>query len=158
MPAVVDTTVLSNFAHVQKPELLRSALEQGSTTPQVLRELTIGEQTGRLPICDWSWLPVLDLSGSERALAADFARQTDLGEAECLAVALSRQWMFLSDDQAARRIARLREVTVSGTLGVLARLVDTGRLPLGDADDLLLQMIARGYRSPIASLKELRAV
>jgi predicted nucleic acid-binding protein len=44
---------------------------------------------------------------------------------------------------------------VSGTLGVLSRLVAIGALSGIEADALLATMIRAGYRSPVASLKEI---
>lgn len=46
-------------------------------------------------------------------------------------------------------------IPVSGTLGLLMRLVDLKNLALSEANDLLAKMIAAGYRSPVASLQEL---
>lgn len=47
--AVVDTTVLSNFAHIQQPRLLANAFDQPVTVEAVLAELTIGMASGRIP-------------------------------------------------------------------------------------------------------------
>ena len=43
------------------------------------------------------------------------------GEAECLAVALQRGYRFLSDDFAARRLAKVKGIIVSGTIGILLK-------------------------------------
>lgn len=94
---------------------------------------------------------------TRQCAAIQFARQLDPGEAECLSVALSRNCRFLSDDFAARRTAELKGLAVSGTLGVLARLIDAGLLSLAEADDLLAQMIDHGYRSPVRSLESIGA-
>lgn len=61
----------------------------------------------------------------------------------------------LTDDRAARKTARLLGVRLSGTLGVLARLVDAGRISVAEADQLLGAMLRSGYRSPISSISEL---
>jgi hypothetical protein len=47
------------------------------------------------------------------------------------------------------------KIPLSGTLGVLVRLIDLGVLNLDDADALLSQMMTAGYRSPVASLQDL---
>ena len=156
---LLDTTLLSNFAQVRRPDLLRESFgPDAATTPAVMAELHTGEALGLVPTCDWSWLQMLELTQDERKLAADLARQLDPGEAECLAAALARHGRFLSDDFAARRLAVLQGVVVSGTLGVLAKLVETGLLALDEADELLRGMIDRGYRSPVRSLKILEGV
>jgi len=156
--ALLDTTLLSNFAQVRRPDLLRAALgPDAATTPAILAELHAGESLGLVPACDWIWLQVLEPTDDERRVAAELARQLDPGEAECLAVALSRDCRFLSDDFAARRMAELKSLAVSGTLGVLARLIEASLLSLAEADDLLVQMIDHGYRSPVRSLESLQA-
>lgn len=154
--AVLDTTLLSNFAHLQRPELILWALgESLATTPQVMSELRVGEAEGLVPACDWTWLTVLELSQEEQSLAAEFSQQLDSGEAECLAVASKRQCKFLSDDFAARRMAQQKGLKVSGTLGVLLRLVDQQRLTFEAADALLQTLLLYGYRSPVQSLRDL---
>jgi len=47
------------------------------------------------------------------------------------------------------------QIPVSGTLGLLVRLVDQGFLSLQEADDLLRRMIVAGYRSPVTRLAEI---
>ena len=157
MPAaLLDTTLLSNFAHLQRPDLVRLVLgKDAATTPAVMTELHAGESQGLVPSCDWGWLTILDLTDEERRLADELQRQLDPGEAECLAVAQTRGHRFFSDDFAARRLARQRSVKVSGTLGVLLALVDEGHLSLEEADRLLAIMISHGYRSPVKSLQDL---
>lgn len=57
---LLDTTVLSNFAHVQRPDLPRTVMGPHlAVTPGVLAELRAGEQAGLAPICHWGWLAVL---------------------------------------------------------------------------------------------------
>jgi predicted nucleic acid-binding protein len=156
--AILDTTLLSNFAHLQHPELIHWAFgESLATTPKVMAELRVGEAEGLVPACDWTWLTVLELSQEEQSLAAEFSQQLDPGESECLAVAAKRQCKFLSDDFAARRMAQQQGLKVSGTLGVLLRLVDQQRLTFEAADALLQTLLLYGYRSPVQSLRDLNS-
>ncbi|MEW6755103.1 MAG: hypothetical protein AB1505_29590 [Candidatus Latescibacterota bacterium] len=153
---VLDTTVLSSFSHVHRPDLLREALVGAVwTTPSVVAELRAGERAGALPRCDWTWLTQVELSTSERELTQALTGQLHGGEAECLAVALCRSCVFLSDDMAARRVARWRGAQVSGTLGILMPLHRQGSLTVVEADALLTTMCARGYRSPVRSVSAL---
>lgn len=153
---LLDTTVLSNFAHVRRPDLPRTVLGPHlAVTPGVLAELHAGELASLVPSCDWGWLTVLAPAEAESTAAADLERQLDPGEAECLAVALQRGYRFLSDDFAARRLAEAKGVIVSGTIGILLKGVTTGVLTLPEADVLLAEMIRHGYRAPMRSLREL---
>lgn len=110
---------------------------------------------GWVPRCDWSWLTVVALNDEEHARAAHYTAVLDQGEAECLAVAKQRAWVFASDDLAARRLAQHEGLAVTGTLGVLQKLVAMYLLTVDEADALLAVMVGRGYRAPVRSLREL---
>ena len=153
---ILDTTILSNFAHIQRSDLLHVALgNDAATTPIVLVELRLGESLGLVPHCDWQWLPVVTLTDDEQRLATGYGTQLDAGESTCLAVARTRSWVLVSDDFAARRLAQREGVPVSGTLGVLQKLVTSRQLTMDEADRLLTVMRNYGYRSPVRSLREL---
>jgi predicted nucleic acid-binding protein len=152
---ILDTTLLSNFAHIQRPELLQVVLIDAVTTATVLAELRAGVSLGWVPRCDWSWLTVVAPNDKEQAQAAHYTTVLDAGEAECLAIAKARGWVFASDDLAARRLAQHEGVAVSGTLGVLQKLVATHLLTLDEADACLAIMVSRGYRAPVKSLSDL---
>ncbi len=156
MLAVVNNTVLSNFAIIRRPDLLRHVFGRDLVTATaVLEELGAGERLRRIPICDWSWLRGIRLTNDERALADRLSKSVDAGEAACLALAYTRGLIFLTDDRDARRLAQLMEISISGTLGILRSLVDDGQLDLRAANKLLTAMIEKGYRSPVRSLQEL---
>lgn len=156
MPHILsDTTVLSNFSQVRRPDLLRKAFPGLASPRAVLVELKRGENLKRIPVCDWSWLEVLDPSGAERSRATELERILQAGEAVCLAMAEARGALFLTDDFSARRLAATLRVEVSGTLGALVRLRQRELISLQEGDRLLTEMIACGYRSPVRSIREL---
>lgn len=151
--SLLDTTTLSNFAHVQRPDLVQLVIgDEAATTPAVLVELYQGEASGFVPRMAWGWLPVLALTEEEQALAAGYLAVLELGEAECLAVAVTRQARFFSGDLAARRLTQAKGVCVSGTIGLLLALIHRDALTLVEADRLLTIMRQQGYRTPVASL------
>ncbi|MFN8485581.1 MAG: DUF3368 domain-containing protein [Anaerolineae bacterium] len=156
MIALLDTTVLSNFALVGRPELLQSALgETAATVEEVLAEYQMGVQLGRLPSFSWTWLQVLEMDEIEHAMSQRLQARLGRGEAACLALASVRGCRVLTDDRTAREMAMQMGIPVSGTLGLLVRLVDEDHLSFPEADDQLRAMIATGYRSPITSLTEI---
>lgn len=155
MLALLDNTVLSNFAIIHRTDLIRVALEEAATVPQVLDEFRAGVLNGRVPPADWSWLSVLSPTDEEQELFAKIALRLNDGEAACLAVAAQRGGQILTDDHDAREIAAKMRVSVSGTIGLLIRLIGTGVLEVPQADELLREMIAAGYRSPITSLTQI---
>lgn len=155
MLALLDNTVLSNFATVHRVELIRAAIEDAATVSLVLDEYRAGVRLGRVPPEDWSWLSVHTLTTEEQELLAKLRLRLNDGEAACLAVAAIRHARIVTDDHDAREIAAKMRVAVSGTIGLLVRLVDIDALPMPQADRLLGEMIAAGYRSPITKLAQL---
>lgn len=152
--SLLDTTILSNFAHAQRPDWVRLALgSQAATTPAVMAELRRGETLGFVPHVDWRWLPVVNLTKAEQTRFAQYRDVLDRGEAECLAVAVVRNGRFFSDDLAARRLAQTHDIPVSGTLGLLLHLIQQQQIPLPAAEDALAQMRQAGYRAPAAGLQ-----
>ena len=79
----------------------------------------------------------------------------DPGEASCLALAVSRGLVLVTDDLAARQLAQERDVLLTGTIGILLTLVRDGSLPLTEANAILAEMLERRYRSPVDHLDDL---
>lgn len=132
MPSLADTTVLNNFAQIRRPDLLRSAYPDLSAPIPVWNELELGVHRESVPACDWSWLKILDLTEQEQAQADEIGRDLGVGEAACIAAAVYRRLLMLSDDWAARALGRSLGLEVSGSLGVLDRLVLKHVLSLDD--------------------------
>jgi predicted nucleic acid-binding protein len=61
---------------------------------------------------------------------------------------------LVTDDLAARRLAKERDVPVTGTLGILIESVRSNFLTLSEANAILADMIRQRYRSPIDRLDE----
>lgn len=74
------------------------------------------------------------------------------GERTCLAVAILRRTMLATDDQLARRAAKLQKVEYIGTVGILKTCVHSGLLSQLKAQRKLEEMIAAGYYSPVLKL------
>jgi hypothetical protein len=156
MILLLDNTVLSNFALVGRMELLTVALgSQVATTPQVIDEFNEGSARGRVPETRLDWLEVINLEGKEETVFQELLMRVNAGEAACLAVASQRNGRILTDDRDARKLAAQLKVPVSGTLGILLRLVEIDTLTLFEANEILGQMVNKGYRSPLQKLEEL---
>jgi len=152
---VLDNTVLSNFSLAGRIDLLAQlSAERVVTVDDAWNEWQVGIRLGRIPLADMSWLPVLELDESEQKVRDELVPPLDLGEAACLALAKSRGYALLTDDRVARREARRLGVPLSGTIGALVSLVDDHLLTLAEANHLLQQMIALGYRSPLQTLSD----
>lgn len=153
---ILDNTVLTNFALVDRADLLFSLAQTNCvTTLAIMQEYTVGITARGLDATIWRDLPLLTLLPAEEALTTALPRQLGLGERSAIAVAVQRGALLATDDAAARRIARQQGVTVTGTLGLLALAVRQSLLILTEGNDLLSAMIAQGYRSPLERLDEL---
>jgi len=152
--ALSDTTALSNFAQVQRPDLLRMLFQPLYVPDSVWRELARGESAGLIPKMDWKWLEVVVPTPAELAVSQQLQRKLDQGEADCLAMTQSRRLPVYTDDRQARWVGRSLGLDISGTLGCLLDLVERSVLDPEEADLLLTRMRKRGYRSPVASLKD----
>lgn len=156
MMLLLDNTVLSNFALVGRIELLTNALgSQIATTPQVMDEFNDGVARGRVPETKLDWLEVINIEAKEETVFQELLMRVNAGEAACLALASQRNGRILTDDRDARKLAAQLKIPVSGTLGVLLRLVEIDTLTLFEANEILGQMVSKGYRSPVQKLEEL---
>lgn len=155
-PILLDNTVLSNFAVVRRPDLIFTLWGTlACTTTAVLAEYLAASARRQLAPELWQALPTAPLSPAETAFAAQLPENLGLGERTCLAVAQARQGWVATDDYRARQIAQQYQIPVTGTIGALQIALSTGQLSLTTANHLLTQMIAAGYRSPLANLSDL---
>ena len=153
---LLDNTVLSNFALIPRIDLLIEAMgDRISTPPQVINEFNEGIARGRLPQIGLDWLEIVSLEADEAALYQKLTGRLNAGEAACPAVAAYRGGRVLTDDRDARILAAQLKIPISGTLGSLLRLIRIQALTLPEAKELLSQMIAHGYRSPVERLEDL---
>ncbi len=159
---VFDATVLSNFARIEQFHRLAPLYsKRGATTLMVVEEVQRGIQAGysRLEVILSSlapagWLAVVTPeTAEERSLYVNLLATLGAGEASCLAVGRMRNMVVATDDRAARLKAAKHAIRVTGTLGILTRLVQEDIVPLPYANELLSRMIHQGFRSPIRELE-----
>jgi predicted nucleic acid-binding protein len=153
---LLDNTVLTNFALVNRPDLVLDLWGNGSTTtPEVIKEYQAGVAGRGLPAGIWNALTQLTPNPIERDFADRLPPKLGSGERSCLAIAVYRHGLFVCDDAEARREAQRIGLTVTGSIGILVLNVRQGRLTLVEANALLEKMIAHGYRSPASTLDDL---
>jgi predicted nucleic acid-binding protein len=150
---LLDTTVLTNFALVGLTSIPIDLWgDQASTTAEVLEEYAAGVETGGLPRVDWTQLKPIILSSEEQLLGVQMFHNLGRGECTCLVVAVVRRAMLATDDQLARRAAKLHRIELIGTVGILKTCVQSGLLSQLEAQRKLEEMIAAGYYSPVLKL------
>lgn len=155
--AIVDNTLLTNFALVKREDVLRAVFEDSLFTSDVVfKEVQRGEERRILPQRDWNWIKLLKIeSEQEQRIFELLSQQLGDGESSCLSLAVSRNMRVLTDDLDTRRHAQRRGIPVSGTIGVLVIAVKKDIISLEEGNDLLLKMIEKGYYSPYKRLDEL---
>jgi len=154
---LINNTVLSNFALVKQLELLTLALKDISptTTPQVLDEFQSGVQKGIFQTANLQWIEIIQLSRRERHRYQILCERFGSGEASCIAVAMERHIALATDDMKARKLLQQFGEIVIGTLWILVRLINQNALSIDEGDNILEQMIKKGYFYPVKSLSEL---
>jgi predicted nucleic acid-binding protein len=160
---IANTTVISNFALIDRLDILEKIFSIVYITPEVREEMRRGIQEGysfldaalkhfkisrgRLRIVNFD-------SEEEQENFYKFCSKLHVGEASCLAIAKNRNIIFLTDDMAARKVAKSINVDLSGTIGVLVFAVKQKVISVEESDYLLKKMIKGNYRSPVSSISE----
>lgn len=150
-PVVLDATVLSNLAFTDDLHLLDQLTARCVTVQAVNEELRAG---------------ISSYSALERAVntievttdhePSDSIRTAlDRGEAYALQAAIELDGTLATDDLAAREHADDRNVPLTGSVGILVRLVAQDNLTTDEADVILNQWITEyRYRSPVNSVHD----
>ena len=150
---LVDNTVLSNFAKINRLNLIKRAFDRVYVTEQVLEEFRFGVKREVLPDVELDF-EILKLKDEEVELYNALRVKLGKGEASCLAVAKHRNMKVLTDDSDARKMANILGIPVSGTIGVLVRCVEEGIITKEEGNSILKEMIAKGFYSPVSDLDE----
>lgn len=161
MPEIIfDTNVLSNFALTRQLPLLRSLYPEsarctGFVASEIMQGLRAGH-TGLVPLSESlleGWPPQEHCdSRQERQLFAELSVSLGDGESSCIALAVSRSYVFACDDRLARREAERLKVRLTGTVGILIKAVRIGSVDLAQANAIIKQMIKAGFYSPVKNI------
>jgi predicted nucleic acid-binding protein len=162
MSVIINNTVLSNLALINKLALLKYIFGKVYITPEVNQEVENGIKFGysfqlhtKQAINEQEWLFLTRFDSSEFVLFMELTEMIHIGEASCLAIAKKRRWIFLTDDFEAREHAKGLDVIVSGTIGVLKSSVYKKLITEEQGEDFLQFMIENGYRSPVKRLRDI---
>jgi len=71
-PVLLDNTVLSNFALVNRTDIVMNLWPHCSTTVDAWREFQSGIALGYLPKESWGGLPQIELNESDQGIAQQF--------------------------------------------------------------------------------------
>jgi len=154
-----DCVTLSNFALPGGLPILTTRYRtRGHVTTQVMDELARGVAAGYaaladcLALVDRRILRVASLNRAERLTFRQLISHLGEGEAATIAAAFHRHGVVVTDDLAARRTCADMGIQVTGTIGILRASVRDKQLTLASANELLRDMIAAGFHSPVDRL------
>ena len=152
-PVVLDTTVVSNFASTDDLNLIISGSStQVVTVPAVINEVRAGNEDPNFLAKIEEELNVIEVDSDPDDGIFD---SMDYGEAHALHATIVEGGTLATDDLAARELADQRGVPVTGSIGLLVRLVRQGVLTVDEADTVLRRWIEKSnYFSPVESVRE----
>ena len=166
MSVISNTTVLSNFASIERLDMLRQLYGMLRISVEVYDEILLGMEEGYafyaplrqqiFPASNTGWIHLTSLTDeAELRCFLDFPQKLHQGEASTLAIALHCEWLLLTDDLDARKAARKLGIRLSGSIGCLVLAVKRKLCSLNQANTLLEQMIREGYHSPVNDITNL---
>jgi len=120
-----------------------------------MAEYAAGVVAAGLPKSVWKDLKIIEQTEEEKAFGSSLSARLGAGERSCMAIAHARGAIFATDDLFARETARRYNISVIGTLGILAQCVTKKVLTRPQAQNALDLMIASGYHSPIEDIMDL---
>ncbi len=104
-PVLLDNTVLSNFARIDRHDLVMNLWPSCATTLETWQEFQTGIIIGKLPKNAWKGLSLIELTAVEHEFSNGFSMILGLGERACIAAASHRNGLFMTDDRKARQVA-----------------------------------------------------
>lgn len=161
---IFDTVSLSNFAFVHGGILFlkQRYRQRGAITLQVIQEIAKAVYAGYFQIEDigktlftMEGFQKISLTEKEQDSYILLLRNLGEGEASCLACAIQRKAVVVTDDRTARNFCKERNILVTGTIGILKAACLDGILETTQADQMLAQMISNGFYSPIHKISHI---
>lgn len=150
-PVVLDATVLSNLAYTDDLALCDHLTANCVTVEAVNEELRAGmrhyDELTRA-------VDAIELTTCHEP--TDTLRTAlDQGEAHALQAAIDHDGTLATDDLPAREHAADRQIPLTGSVGILVRLVEQNNLTADEADAILHRWSTEyRYRSPVESVHE----
>jgi predicted nucleic acid-binding protein len=160
MIVVSNTTPLSELAKVGKMYLLRDVFERVIIPVEVYDEVTTGNHPAVRQVRSANWIEVRVVSNPEAVVSLQMETGLDLGESAAIALAEElKAQRILIDELAGRVVAKTRNLSVTGTVGVLLIAKQQGLI--SKVQPILDELVVAGkrispelYREVLASANE----
>lgn len=158
---IFDTVVLSNFLLSDSTFLLEKRYKnKGLVSADVYSELAAGFAS--LPqlqliedLIDRDIFQFTILSKKELNIYQQLIGHLGRGESSGIAIAHTRKAVMVTDDRAARSRCAQMKIPITGTIGILKASVLDRLVVLEKADEILGNMIGKGFYSPVASIMDI---
>jgi predicted nucleic acid-binding protein len=142
---LVDASALIAMGSVGALHVLRALDLPIATTRAVLDEVLAGDRPGAAQVRNLHDAGAIVLTDPDQIKAPPPSYGLARGEASVIAAAQTDDVLIL-DDLSARRVADALSIDHVGTLGILSEAVERGRLPSGDALDILDRLATSDFR------------
>ncbi len=158
---LVDTNVLLNFALVDRLDLLGALSDLSLCAPaEVMAEIIKEPERSRVEASIRSgYVGETSLADvAELVLFSELRQIMGMGEAACLALAVSQQAWIASDEKRVFRReaeARLGPGSILNTPGLLLLGIRRGLLTVEEADDMKAALESKRFRMKLGSFREL---
>ncbi len=158
--AALDASVLINFLHLERLDILADIAEVDFVVPeQVVEEITDPQQARTLAhaVRGGRLRSERSTDPSEIATYADLRQFMGRGEAACLSIAERRGWLVAVDERGRfRRMARERigEGRILNTPGILVIAIRAGGISVDEADMLKARLETHRFRMKFDSFRD----
>jgi len=137
---VSDASPLIVFLKIDKLSVLKSLFQTVSVPKAVYEEITAKEQEKAI-FDKAEWIKTTIVENTD--LINLLEKLIDKGEAEAIILAKELKTTLIVDDAKARKYAKLLNVEIIGTLGVLKMAKNRGVIP--SVKEVISDMVAEGY-------------
>jgi predicted nucleic acid-binding protein len=157
MIVVSNTTPLSELAKVGKMYLLRDVFERVIIPVEVYDEVTTGNHPAVRQVRSANWIEVRVVSNPEAVVSLQMETGLDLGESAAIALAEElKAQRILIDELAGRVVAKTRNLSVTGTVGVLLIAKQQGLI--SKVQPILDELVVAGKRISPELYREVLAI
>lgn len=145
---VINSSPIIFLIRLQALELFLNANDEFYTTPSVVTEINaksdeISQALAPLLAAEKLIVQSTNLTSLFNRLNINFGR----GESETIALATELQAYFvILDDLAARKMATNLGLNVKGTLAILKKLAQEGKIEIGDKDEFYQNLVQIKFR------------
>jgi len=158
---VFDTVSLSNFIFSDAVFILENRYKNKACIDrEVFNEISTGIPAyPKLKMIDTlidrQIFEIVTLSKPEHLIFRELVGNLGRGESSCIAFAQKRSLIVVTDDRAARNACNQKNISLTGTVGILKAAIIDEQVTLSLANEIHQKMVDSGFYSPIRNLADI---